>query len=188
MREEYFLTGPMEKTSEPYSIAKAAGVVMCQAYRRQYGFNTISVVPATVYGPGNFEGIEDAHVMGALMGKFAKAIKDNVKAITCWGSGMARREFLYSEDLADAVFFLLNNYDSSDLLNLGSGEDISIRELAEEIKTLSGFGGHLEWDVSKSDGAAQKLLDSSRMRELGWRPKTSLEEGLKKSWASIYGK
>ncbi|MBF0121974.1 MAG: GDP-L-fucose synthase [Candidatus Omnitrophica bacterium] len=178
IKEECFLTGAMEKTSEPYSIAKAAGVVMCQAYRKQYGFPAIVAVPATVYGPGGEEDPKDAHVLSAMIMKFKEALRSGSQEVVFWGSGRPRREFIFGDDLASACLFLLEKYDAGEPMNIGVGEDIEVKELAALIKAVVGFKGELRWDTSKSDGTLRKLLDNSRISSLGWRSKTSLAEGI----------
>lgn len=178
IQEDMFFSGPMEPTSLPYSTAKAAGVVMCQAYRRQYGFPAIVAVPATVYGPGPEHGLEDAHVMGALIGKFRRAVAERAGRLELWGSGNPRREFLYGDDLARACLFLLENYDSDQLINIGTGTDVTIRELAGLVGEATGFRGEVVWDASRPDGAMRKLLDSSRILTMGWRPEVSLAQGI----------
>lgn len=178
MKEEYFQTGRMELTSEPYSMAKAAGVVMCGAYRRQYGFPVIVGVPATVYGPGGDEDPKEAHVLGSMMAKFQEAVRSKSPEVVFWGTGRPRREFLYSADLADACHFLLEAYDQPDLVNIGVGDDMAVLELAELIKAACGFGGKIVWDTSKPDGAARKWLDPARLTQLGWKPATTLGEGI----------
>ena len=179
MKEEHFLTGPMEKTSEPYSMAKAAGIIMCQAYRKQYGFPAIVAVPATVYGPGDDENPKDAHVLGAMVMKFKEALRSGADQVEFWGSGRPRREFIFGDDLASACLFLLEKYDTAELVNIGAGEDVEVKELALLIKAASGFKGEVRWDASKPDGALRKLLDNSKISSLGWRAKTSLSDGIK---------
>ena len=178
MKEEFFLAGPMEPTSEAYSAAKAAGIVMCRAYREQYGFPAIAAVPATVYGPGVGHNIEDAHVMDALIGKFRRAAREGADRLELWGTGKPRREFLYSDDLAEACLYLMDHDESGQLINIGVGLDVEIRELAQIIKNATGFKGEVVWDGSKLDGAIRKLLDSSRIFSLGWKPRISLVEGI----------
>ncbi len=178
IKETYFQTGRMEPTSEPYSMAKAAGVVMCQAYRAQYGFPAIIGVPATVYGPGAEENARDMHVLGAMLSKFRTAIMLKETALTFWGSGTPRREFIHADDLAKACAFLLENYDERHMINIGGGKDVSIKELAGFAAAAAGFKGEILWDTSKTDGALRKLLDSSRLLELGWKPLIGLKEGL----------
>jgi GDP-L-fucose synthase len=187
MKEEYFLTGSMESTSLPYSTAKAAGVVMCQAYRRQYGFNAIAAVPATVYGASASisEDVRMAHVLGALVGKFFHAVREDQEVVEVWGTGEARREFIFDEDLASACEFLLENYDGELPINIGTGEDVTIRELAGIVQEVSGFKGQIVWDRSKPDGVIQKLLDSSRLSSKGWKPKVGLIEGVSRTFEAI---
>jgi GDP-L-fucose synthase len=182
MKEDCFLTGPMEKTSEPYSLAKAAGVVMCQAYRKQYGFPAIVAVPATVYGHGGKEDPGDAHVLGAMIMKFQEALRSGAQEVVFWGSGRPRREFIFGDDLARACLFLLETYDAPELINIGVGEDVEVKELASLIKEVSGFQGEVRWDTSKPDGALRKLLDNTKISSLGWRAATGLREGI----ASIF--
>ncbi len=181
MKEEHLLTGPLEKTSESYSIAKIAGIKLCEAYKKQYGLNVIAVVPPTVYGPGSDTNLERAHVLGALVAKFVKAAEQNQKEVVVWGSGNQRREFLYRDDFAEACMFLINNYDSSDMINAGCGEDISIKELAQLIADVAGFKGNIQFDASKSDGASRKLLDNGKIAKLGWKAKFKLREGIQKT-------
>ena len=178
MKEEYFQAGRMEPTSEPYSMAKAAGVVMCQAYRKQYGFSAIVGVPATVYGPGGNEDPKEAHVLGGMIAKFREAVTAKAAKVTFWGTGSPRREFIHSSDLADACRFLLETYDQPDMINIGTGEDISILDLAALVKNACGFNGEVAWDVSRPDGAPRKLLDSTRLIALGWRGRTPLHDGI----------
>lgn len=187
MKEEYFLTAPMEPTSLAYSTAKAAGVVMCQAYRRQYGFNAIVAVPATVYGVNvsASEEIRLAHVLDALIGKFSRAVRDKHKTVDLWGTGDVRREFIFSEDFGAACEFLIRNYDEEEIINMGTGEDITIRDLADMIKEISGFNGQVVWDRLKPDGTMRKLLDSSRLLSMGWAPKVSLMQGICRTFEAI---
>jgi len=182
IKESSLLTGPVEETSEPYAVAKIAGSKMCQAYKAQYGFNAIAVVPATLYGPGSDTNIESAHVLGALIAKFHKAKSEGAKELIVWGSGRPRREFLYVDDFVSACLFLMEKYDSSDLINVGSGVDVPIKQLAGMIKNISGYKGKIKFDATKPDGAMRKLLDQTRMRKLGWKPKVGLEEGIEKTY------
>lgn len=177
MKEEDLFSGPMEKTSEPYSLAKAAGMVLCQAYRRQYGFNAIVAIPATVYGPGG-DGQEESHVLEALVSRVRQAVREGLPEITLWGSGSPRREFVHADDLASACAFLLESYNEDAPVNIGAGEDISIRELAGVVAGSAGYNGRICWDTSRPDGAPRKLLDSSRLKALGWRPGISLAQGV----------
>ncbi len=182
MKEEYLLTGPLEPTNEPYALAKIAGIRACQSYNRQYGTNYISVMPTNLYGPNDNFDLETSHALPALIRKFHEAkIKSN-PSVTIWGTGSPRREFLHVDDLADACIFLMNHYDESDIINVGCGEDISIAELALLVKGVVGYTGDIEYDIEKPDGTPRKLLDVSRLRDLGWRPKLSLEEGIKKTY------
>ncbi len=180
MKEEHLLTGSLEETSEAYSLAKIAGIKLCQAYRKQYGFNAIAVIPATIYGQQDDIDVEKAHVMGALIGKFTQAIKENKKEVVVWGTGKPRREFLYIDDFIDACLFLLEHYEEGQVINIGAGKDVSIKELAELIAKLTNFSGKIIYDSSKPNGAPQKLLDSGRINKLGWQPKVSLDEGIKR--------
>jgi GDP-L-fucose synthase len=187
MREEYLLTGLLESSNEPYAIAKIAGVKMCQAYNRQYGTNFISVMPTNLYGPGDNFDLETSHVMPALIRKFheARVAMQNVPkpaSVTVWGSGKPRREFLYADDLARACLFLMQEYDKGDIINIGVGKDISIRELAELIKDIVGFDGQIVFNTSNPDGTPRKLLDVSRINSLGWEPQVSLREGIEKTY------
>ncbi len=178
VKEEYFLTGRMELTSEPYAMAKAAGVVMCQAYRQQYGFPAIVAVPATVYGPGGEEDPKEAHVLGSLTAQFRAAVMAKIPELVFWGTGTARREFIYSGDFADACRFLLETYDRPEMVNIGTGRDIAIHDLASLLADVYGFTGKIRWDTSKVDGAPRKLLDVSRLAALGWQARVGLREGV----------
>jgi GDP-L-fucose synthase len=179
IREDALLTGPLEPTNEAYALAKIAGIALAQSYRKQYGCNFISAVPAGLYGPGDNFDRETSHVLPALMRKLHEA-KSNV---TLWGSGSPRREFLHVDDLADACHLLMERYDSSDIINVGSGMDLSIRELAELIADVVDYRGVIEWDSSKPDGMPRKLLDASKMHALGWSPTITLAEGLRSTYA-----
>jgi len=182
MKEDGLLTGKLEQTNESYSVAKIAGIHLCQSFKKQYGFNAIVMVPATVFGPGSNVDIKTAHVIGALIGKFDKAVKNNHNEITVWGTGEPRREFLYVDDFTEACHFLMERYDGLKMINVGSGYDVTIKELTQLIARISGFKGNIVFDDSKPDGVYQKLLDSSRMKKLGWKPKVALEDGLQKIW------
>jgi GDP-L-fucose synthase len=182
IKETSLLTGLLEATSESYAIAKIAGTKMCQAYRAQYGFHAIVAVPATLYGPGSDTDIANAHVLGALIAKFHKAKCEGAKEVIVWGSGRPRREFLYVDDFVSASLFLMERYDKPELINAGCGYDVTIKQLAGMIKNVSGFKGKIKFDVSKPDGAMRKLLDSSRLKKLGWKPRVSLEEGIEKTY------
>jgi len=178
IREEYLLTGELEPTNEWYAIAKIAGIKMCQAYRKQYDFNAISLMPTNLYGPGDNFDLRDSHVLPALLRKFSDAVASGAAEVVIWGSGSPRREFLHVDDLADAALFLMRHYDSPELVNVGTGEDLTIRELAETVRRLTGFQGQLTFDASKPDGTPRKLLDVSRLNGLGWKANIPLERGL----------
>jgi len=182
MKPDAILTGALEETSEPYSLAKMAGLKLCQAFKKQYGLNAIAMIPATIYGSGSDVDIETAHVMGALIGKFAQAIKENRDKVVVWGTGQARREFLYADDFVDACHFLMKNYDGDQIINVGCSSDVTIKELAETIAKVAGFEGTIVFDKTKPDGTLQKLLDSSTMAGLGWQPRISLEEGIDRTY------
>jgi GDP-L-fucose synthase len=186
MREEYFMHGPLEPTNESYAVAKIAGIRLAQALHRQYGLNVVSPMPCNVYGPGDHFDFERSHVVSALVRRFAEAKQNRAASITMWGTGNARREFLHVDDLADACLFLLRHYDSPDIINVGSGVDFSIRELAEVVARTVGYEGNLEWDTTKPDGMARKLLDVSKLHKLGWRHTIELEAGLKSVLADYY--
>ena len=182
LQEEYLLTGPLEPTNEWYAIAKIAGIKMCQAYRRQYGFNAISVMPTNLYGPGDNFDLDSSHVLPALIRKFHEAKVANSTTVTIWGSGTPRREFLHVDDLAEACLFLMQNYESEDIINIGAGKDISVLELANLVKEITGFAGELEMDKSKPDGTPRKLLDTGRIQDLGWRPRITLADGIRQTY------
>jgi GDP-L-fucose synthase len=186
LKEDYLLTGELEVTNEAYAVAKIAGIRMCKHYNQQYGTNFISVMPTNLYGPGDNYDLETSHVMAALIRKFHEAKLNNAPQVVVWGTGTPRREFLYVNDMADACVYLMENYDASDIgefVNIGVGEDVTIRELAELIGEIVGYGGEIVYDASKPDGTPQKLLDVSRLRELGWEAKTSLRDGIKQAYA-----
>ena len=178
MNEDCLLTGPLEPTNEWYAIAKIAGVKMCQAYRRQYGFDAIALMPTNLYGPGDNFSLENSHVLPALIAKFHEAKRTGQKSVVVWGTGAPRREFLYVDDLADAVVFLTRNYSDAGPINVGTGTDVTIRALAGLVGQTVGFGGELLFDTTKPDGTPRKLLDVGRVHALGWRAATSLESGL----------
>lgn len=183
MREEYILQqGPLEETSEPYSVAKIAGIKLCQAYKKQYGFDAIVGIPATVYGPeSDFDG-EGTHVIAALISKFYQATAQKKDQVVVWGTGEPRREFLYRDDFVNASVFLMESYKDSMPVNIGCGQDIPIKELADVLKDISGFEGEIVFDATKPDGAPKKLLDNTRLTSLGWRTRVSLEDGIKKTY------
>ena len=187
MKEEYLLTGKLEPTNEPYAIAKIAGIEMINAYNRQYGTQYISVMPTNLYGPNDNFDLQNSHVLPALIRKFLEAKQNKFPSVTLWGTGKPRREFLYVDDMADACIFLMNTYDGNEFVNIGTGEDVTILELAEIIKQEVGFSGALEFDSSKPDGTPRKLLDVSKIHSLGWNAKVTLREGLKKTleWYSV---
>jgi GDP-L-fucose synthase len=182
IKEEHLLTAPLESTSEAYSIAKIAGLRLCQHFCRQHKANNIIAIPATIYGPGSDVDLETAHVIGALIGKFAKAVKENQKEVIVWGTGTPRREFLYADDFVDACLFLMEKYEEEQQIHVGCGYDVSIKELADIIADVSGFKGKIILDASKPDGTMQKLLDNSRITNMGWKAKTSLKEGIQKTY------
>jgi GDP-L-fucose synthase len=179
LKEEYLLTGPLEYTNEPYAIAKIAGLKMCEAYRDQYGCDFISVMPTNLYGPNDNYHPENSHVLPALLRKFHEAKMNELEVVTVWGTGKAKREFLHSDDLADACLFLMDKYSGKQFVNIGWGTDISIHELAMLIARITGFNGRIEFDTSKPDGTPRKLMDTSALNSLGWQPSISLEEGIR---------
>lgn len=185
LREEALLTGPLERTNAPYSVAKIAGITLCQAYNRQYRTRFIAVMPANLYGPGDNFGLENSHVLPAMIRKFHDAKASGAHRVTLWGTGAPRREFLYVDDLADACLFLMDRYDGSSIINVGTGRDLTIRELAGVVQRTVGYGGTIEWDPSKPDGTPRKVLDVSRLSALGWTPWTSLEEGIRKTYKAF---
>jgi len=181
MKEGYLLTGILEPTNESYAIAKISGIKMCQAYNKQYGTNFISVMPTNLYGPGDNFDLETSHVLSALIRKFHEA-KLSGQPVTVWGTGTPRREFLYVNDLAEACIFLMNCYDGEDIINIGTGLDISIKELAGFISEVIGYRGEIIFDTGKPDGMQRKLLDVTRINSLGWKAKTDLREGIEKTY------
>ena len=194
IREDYLLTGPLEATNRPYALAKIAGIEMCWSYNRQYGTKFLAVMPTNLYGPGDNYDLETSHVIPALIRKFHEAKRRGDKQVIVWGSGTPRREFLYSDDMAEACLFLMNLPDEQfasvlnpqpsapPLINIGVGHDLTIRELAETVKTVVGFAGEIVLDPTKPDGTPRKLLDVSRLQALGWQAGTSLEEGLRRAY------
>lgn len=183
MQEEHLLTGPLEPTNEWYAIAKIAGIKMCQAYRRQYGFDAINLMPTNLYGPGDNFDLTSSHVLPAMVRKFHDAKEAGNEPVTLWGTGTPKREFLHVDDLADAAVFLMEDYSGEDIVNVGVGEDVSIKELAHLVQETVGHKGSIEWDSSKPDGTPRKLLDVSRLRKLGWQAKTPLPQGLADTYA-----
>jgi GDP-L-fucose synthase len=188
LKEEHLLTGPLEPTNEWYAVAKIAGLKMCQAYRRQYGCDFISAMPTNLYGPNDNYDLQASHVLPALIRKFHEAKTSNAPGVTCWGTGSPLREFLYSDDLARACVFLMENYSEEPFINVGFGSDLSIRELAETVKRVVGFAGEIVWDKTKPDGTPRKLMDSSRLLALGWRPEVDLERGLRMAYEDFLGR
>ncbi len=180
IREEYLLTGPLESTNEPYAVAKIAGIRMCQAYNRQHGTRFIVGMPTNLYGPGDNFDLESSHVLPALIRKFHEALPD--RPVTLWGSGEPRREFLHCDDLADAAIHLMLHYEGDEPVNMGTGEDIAIRELARMIQEVVGHRGPIHWDTAKPDGTPRKWLDVSRLRETGWSPRIHLREGIRNTY------
>ncbi len=182
LKEEYLLTGTLEPTNEPYAIAKIAGVKMCETYRAQYGDSFISVMPTNLYGPNDHYDLNNSHVLPALMRKFHEAKVNHAKFVEIWGTGSPRREFLHVDDLAEACVYLMENYHEAELVNIGTGEDLSIKDLALLIKGIVGFAGELRFDTSKPDGTPRKLLDVSKLHSYGWKHQIGLKEGI----ASVY--
>ena len=185
LKESYLLTGTLEPTNEPYAIAKIAGIKMCEAYRSQYGCNFISAMPTNLYGPNDNYDLQNSHVLPALLRKFHEAKIENKPYVEVWGSGKPKREFLHVDDLADACYYLMLNYHESELVNVGTGEDISIGELAETIKKITGYEGELKFDSSKPDGTPRKLMDVGKLESFGWKYSISLEEGIKSVYNSL---
>jgi GDP-L-fucose synthase len=183
MPEDCLLTGPLEPTNEWYAVAKIAGIKLCEAYRRQYGFDAIAVMPTNLYGPGDNFDLETSHVLPALIRKFHEAKLAGDAEVVVWGTGAPRREFLHVDDLADACVYLVENYSSEEIVNIGWGRDLSIAELAETVRDVVGFEGEIVYDRTKPDGTPRKLLDTSRLRALGWRPSITLAEGLRSTYA-----
>lgn len=185
LKEEYLLTGPLEPTNEWYAIAKIAGIKMCQAYRKQYDCDFISAMPTNMYGPNDNYDPQGSHVLPAFIRRFHEAKISGAKEVTCWGSGTPLREFLYSDDLAAACLFLLENYSGEQFVNVGYGSDLSIRQLAQIVAKVVGFKGEIRWDTAKPDGTPRKLMDTTRLFDMGWRPKVDLEEGIRRSYADF---
>lgn len=185
IKEEYLLTGPLEPTNEWYAIAKIAGIKMCQAYRRQYGFDAISAMPTNLYGPGDNYHPENSHVIPALIRRFHEAKQSGAAEVAIWGTGTPRREFLYADDLADALIFLMQRYSEHGHINVGCGADLTIRELAGLVAEAVGYEGKIVTDTMKPDGTPQKLLDVGKIAELGWKAKVGLREGLKVAYNSF---
>jgi GDP-L-fucose synthase len=184
IKEEYLLTGELEKTNEAYALAKISGLKLVQAYRKQYGHSWISAMPTNMYGPGDNYDLENSHVLPAMIRKFHDAKSQGRASVTLWGTGSPMREFLHSDDLGRACLYLLENYDDEVAINVGTGKDITIKELAELIKDVVGFDGSIEWDSSKPDGTPRKLLDVSRIKSLGWEPMFTLKQGIESTFQS----
>ena len=178
LKEEYLLSGYLESSNDAYAVAKIAGIKMCQSFNQQYGTNFISVMPTNLYGPGDNYNLQNSHVLPALIRKFHEAKINGESEVVIWGTGSPMREFLYVEDLADAIFYLMMNYNDSEIVNIGTGQDISIRDLAYLVKDVIGFSGQIVYDFSKPDGTPRKLLDVSKIHDLGWSDKTNLKEGI----------
>lgn len=179
IKEEYLMTAPLEPTNEAYAIAKIAGLTMCQKYKQQYGFNCISVMPTNLYGVEDRFNIEHGHVIPGLINKFVTAKENNDPSITCWGDGSPTREFMFSDDLADACIFLMQNYDSEEIINVAIENEITMKDLADKLKTLTEFEGEIIWDTSKPNGTPRRKVCGDKLYNLGWRPNYSLDEGLK---------
>ncbi len=188
LKEEYLLTGLLEATNEPYAIAKIAGIKLCEAYRDQYGANFISVMPTNLYGKGDNYHPSNSHVLPGLIRRFHEAKENEAPSVTVWGTGTPKREFLYADDLAEACFFLMQQYNKRDLVNIGTGEDLSIAELAELVKNTTGFKGEILFDKTKPDGTPRKLMDVSKLHSLGWRHRVQLEEGIKLAYQDFLQK
>lgn len=188
IREEFLLTGPLEPTNEWYASAKIAGIKLCQAYRAQYGFSAISLMPTNLYGPGDNFDLKSSHVLPALIRKFHEALQEQLPSVVVWGTGTPRREFMHVDDLASAAVLLMNRYDEAEIINVGVGEDVTIRELAELIGRVVGYTGKLVFDTSKPDGTPRKLLDTSKLTALGWKPGISLLAGIRSTYAAFLAK
>ncbi len=187
IKESELLTGALEPTNEYYAIAKIAGIKLAQAYKKQYGFNTISLMPTNLYGPGDNFNLENSHVLPALIRKFHEAKITGKKEVVVWGTGKVKREFLYVDDLAQALIYFMQSYSGDDIVNIGAGTDVSISGLAYHVKEIVGFNGNIIYDTSKPDGTPRKLLDVSLAKSLGWQSKTSLHEGIKKTYSWFVG-
>jgi GDP-L-fucose synthase len=185
LREEYLLQGYLEPTNEPYAIAKIAGIKLAESYRSQYGCHFISAMPTNLYGPNDNYDLQNSHVLPALLRKFHTAVKEGRKEVEIWGTGRPRREFLHVDDLANACFFLMQNYDEEMFVNVGTGVDVSIKSLAEMVARVTGFQGELKFDASKPDGTPRKLMDVSKLHGLGWKHSIELEDGIAKVYASV---
>jgi GDP-L-fucose synthase len=182
MREEYFLTGRLEPTNEPYAIAKIAGIKMCESYRYQYGFNAISIMPTNLYGPGDNFDLENSHMLPALIRKFHEAKSVNAPSVDVWGTGTPQRELMHVDDMADACLFLMDHYDDEGIVNAGLGSDATIKEIAETVGRVTGYTGRIEFDTTRPDGMRRKLLDVTKINGLGWQAKTNLEDGIRSTY------
>jgi GDP-L-fucose synthase len=185
MREEHLLTGPLEETNQWYAVAKIAGIKLCEAYRRQYDCDFIAAMPTNLYGPNDNYDLQLSHVLPALLRKFHEAKTARTAEVVCWGTGSPLREFLYADDLADACVFLMQNYSNEQFVNVGSGSEITIKHLSETIARIVGYQGKIVWDTSKPDGTPRKLMDSSRLFALGWKPRVDLETGIRVAYADF---
>jgi GDP-L-fucose synthase len=188
LKEESLLSGPLEPTNQWYAVAKIAGIKMCQAYRRQYGCDFISAMPTNSYGPNDNYDLQNSHVLPALLRKFHEAKVAKAPTVTCWGTGSPLREFVYADDIARACVFLMENYSEEQFINVGSASEVTIRELTETVKRIVGFEGEIVWDTSKPDGTPRKLMDSSRLFALGWRPQVDLETGIRIAYEDFVGR
>jgi GDP-L-fucose synthase len=186
LKEEYLLTGPLEQTNEPYAIAKIAGIKMCDAYRAQYGCDFISVMPTNLYGPNDNYDLETSHVLPAMLRKFHEAKEQRLPSVTLWGTGSPKREFLHADDMADACVYLMHHFSEEGLVNIGVGEDISIKHLAELIKEIVGYTGTIDWDTSKPDGTPRKLMDVTKLSKLGWKANICLEDGIRSVYKEAF--
>ena len=188
LKEDYLLSGPLEPTNQWYAVAKIAGIKLCQAYRRQHGCDFISAMPTNMYGPNDNYDLQSSHVLPALIRKFHEAKVANADDVTCWGTGAPLREFLHADDLARACVFLMQHYSEEQFINVGFGSDVSIRDLAEIVRRIVGFKGNIVWDTSKPDGTPRKLMDSSRLFALGWKPQVDLETGIRLAYEDYLSK
>jgi len=188
LREEYLLTGLLEPTNEPYAIAKIAGIKLCEAYRSQYGSHFISAMPTNLYGPNDNYDLENSHVLPAMIRKFHEAKVEGKSAVELWGTGAPRREFLHADDLAAACYFLMQHYDEPELVNVGTGDDLTIKSLAELIKEIVGYEGEVRWNTDKPDGTPRKLMDVSKLHGLGWRHSTDIETGIRATYQDFLEK
>jgi GDP-L-fucose synthase len=182
IKEEYLLSGPLELTNEYYSIAKIAGIKMCQSYKKQYGFNAISLMPTNLYGPNDNFDLENSHVLPSLIRKIHEAKQLNLPYVNCWGDGSSMREFLHVDDLAEACLLCMESYDDSEIINVGTGKDMTIKEVVKLVSNIIGYNGEVHWDTSKPNGTHRKVLNIDRIKSLGWNPKISIHDGLYKTY------